>query len=480
MESGSQKYVFHHDINKARYEVRTKQLSKLFEVRAFRIERCHSQFMFVVAVVILLRVSSTIGEIACYFLIAAYAAAGSRQTLEAFLLSWFVTMINPAIAPPLQFGEVGRYIVILSASMAHFLRFLYRLPSIEIYRSTFFILVLSIFMLLHSALLSHMPTVSFFKSIIWLLVIVNIVVATNRLDDIEIATAQRNIYSFISIVLCAGVFLLPTSAGFFRNGVGFQGFLNHPQVFGAVAAILATRCLAVELQRSRFNVINLTMIFALTFLVFLSQTRTALLALIISLIFGFALTIFQTKRSRRKMAGVFSTKGLFFLGIISVAVISNWSTLSTVVKEFLSKGTDAQRVSLVNQYETSRGILLDRAIENIRDYPISGVGFGVPSLETKTQPTLDPLFGIPISFPVEKGNAFFAIIEETGFILGGFILLWLGIRLFSSVRYGLSAIMVASFCLASNVGEAVIFSPGGQGMLILLLFFMSTQRKIVA
>jgi hypothetical protein len=144
----------------------------------------------------------------------------------------------------------------------------------------------------------------------------------------------------------------------------------------------------------------------------------------------------------------------------------------------MAKGTGAAQISPVSLYQTSRGFLLDRAIANIQERPFTGIGFGVPSVDTEAPPTLDPFFGMPISLPVEKGNAFLAIIEETGIFLGFSLLIWLGFRLVLSARYGLSAIMVASVCLAINLGDAVFFSPGGQGILILLLFFMLTQRKL--
>lgn len=437
----------------------------------------HTQFMLIAAVAISLRMVSPIGGFFSYILLAAYSIAGSRQTLEAFVLSWFITLINPAISPDVQFGEFGRYIIVLAAATSSALRFAEK-DTLKISKSMLIVYLFGILLLLHSIFVSQMPTISILKATAWLLVVGSILAAANSLTTHSIAVTERNIFGFLIVVVVSGVILIPTTAGFLRNGSGFQGLLNHPQVFGTLCAILLVRYLSMEIGHSKFNAKNSITTVLLIYLIFLSQNRTALISVVISIFPIIFLSIISGKNIGSNLGGILSRKSLIMALIFPLFLLLSWGSLSDVVTSFMVKTTSVTDVSLIDQYQTSRGFLLERSISNILNHPIYGIGFGVPSVEYDQPPTLDPIFGLPISFPVEKGNAFVAIIEETGLLLGSSLIAWLIYRVVRSARFDITAVMLSTVCLVVNFGEAVFFSPGGQGILILVIFFTFTQRKI--
>lgn len=84
----------------------------------------------------------------------------------------------------------------------------------------------------------------------------------------------------------------------------------------------------------------------------------------------------------------------------------------------------------------SRGFLIARMFSNIEEHPFVGIGFGVSSTPEEMNITYDPIFGAPLSAPVEKGVLPVAIIEEFGFFLGGSIFALLGLILYFAFKLG--------------------------------------------
>jgi len=108
-------------------------------------------------------------------------------------------------------------------------------------------------------------------------------------------------------------------------------------------------------------------------------------------------------------------------------------------------------------------------VSGIERYPLTGIGFGVPSEGGKSGKVVeDPIFGLPIMATMEKGVLPVAIIEELGYPLGILVYGWFAWLFSAAVRGG--AVSVASFSavLAVNFAECVFFSPGGLGLYTLV------------
>jgi hypothetical protein len=114
-------------------------------------------------------------------------------------------------------------------------------------------------------------------------------------------------------------------------------------------------------------------------------------------------------------------------------------------------------------------------LDNINQNPIEGIGFGVASVPGQMNIQTDPYFNLPIGASVEKGVLPVAITEELG--IPGLLLVgaWAYILVKRSSSNGLSALSVSIVALILNLGEAVLFSPGGMGMLTLIFLSYSAS-----
>jgi len=84
---------------------------------------------------------------------------------------------------------------------------------------------------------------------------------------------------------------------------------------------------------------------------------------------------------------------------------------------------------LISTYEESRGVFYLPMLENIATDPWRGIGYGIASESQSLVVNRDPLFGLPVSAPVEKGIMPLAILEELGVLGFGVFVLWLLIAL---------------------------------------------------
>src|SRR5690606_26196878 len=106
-----------------------------------------------------------------------------------------------------------------------------------------------------------------------------------------------------------------------------------------------------------------------------------------------------------------------------------------------------------------------------------GIGFGISSdpLDMKVQ--RDPVLGLPTGAVIEKGVLPLAVLEEVGIV--GFFLVagWLFMLLRrGAIRGGMPAVAVCITARLVNMGVSVLFSPGGLGLLVLLLIGWSESE----
>ena len=143
---------------------------------------------------------------------------------------------------------------------------------------------------------------------------------------------------------------------------------------------------------------------------------------------------------------------------------------------FISKRGEVS--SLGDAYDNSRGFLIGQMWENIEREPWKGVGFGIASDSGAMDIKRDSVLNIPIGASIEKGVMPLAILEEVGVI--GFILVmsWLLFCVRRSVFGGLAPLAVSMTALFLNMGESTFFSPGGFGMLpMIIMGWAFTFRK---
>ena len=99
-------------------------------------------------------------------------------------------------------------------------------------------------------------------------------------------------------------------------------------------------------------------------------------------------------------------------------------------QNFLLKGSRIEDISLYNLLLQSRGWKIAMSYDVFLDNKLLGIGFGAPTpteyaipyeiikvgISEEVKITYDPIFGLPIAAPVEKGFFFTGLLEEVGIV----------------------------------------------------------------
>lgn len=411
--------------------------------------------------------ASPITAVVSYLLIAAYAVKGYSQAVQALTLAWLIGALNPGLAFGGEMSSLGRPLIYLAAAISVFGR-----NRLVMSKSALWPLTLGILIIFHSLFFSEMPHVSILKASIWALVAATIFEALSKLTQSEMRDFTRWLFVILVTIMVISWPLIVTPVGFLRNGRGFQGVLNHPQTYGVYLAFLAAFTASRILEKEKPPFIYFAILGSTIAALLLSQARTGAVAFLGGLCI--ALLVQKVLRKRRSVMPGFKSKRtiivMFIIFAIMIVSIDRWSPFAL---EFLVKGYEISSFSEL--YETSRGGLLDRSLINFRENPLTGVGFGI-DIVREMNVWRDPFFGLPVSAPIEKGNAFMASLEEVGLILSAVILLWLISQLPRVISGGLAALTMFCAVMLINIAEAVFFAPGGNGLLALLFFGWSINQ----
>lgn len=258
--------------------------------------------------------------------------------------------------------------------------------------------------------------------------------------------------------------------GYFRNGRGFQGILNQPQTYGIfIAPFVVWVTSRVFFVRRRLLLVSLLAL-CLWGHLFLTQARVSLVSTVVGLL---AALFFSVILDRRNIYTVrkWLLRPLSFSAIcVSAALLVLFHAQAyDSLSGFVRKGVDGTGVA--NSFMSSRGNIAMGSFNNFLESPYIGYGFGIGRSRFNIEYSSS---GIPISAPSEKGIIITAILEETG-IVGAliFVIFMLSIIRIIVDRNDFMIIWMVFTALATNIGEATLFSFNGYGMIIWLLVGVS-------
>jgi hypothetical protein len=423
--------------------------------------------LWIPVVAIVMRLASPITADLSYLVLAIYALFGRVQVIQAFFLSWLFTMLSDGIAPVAALTTVGRYIVIFAATISIFLRSRLFKDRIKINKLLLLTFFLGIFLITHSLVISPFIDVSLLKAISWILVMSTSLLAWETLDRGSREKLEKQLFGGLIAITLISLPLLATGEGYLRNNTGFQGIINHPQAFGPTIALLgawlAGRFFS-EYQAPKWQMGMLGMCFIL---VVMSEARTAGLALIISVTLSLLVFTMLRGNVRSKLPGLTKIRMVVVAIVVGFTVLFAGSFFSKTIGEYLSKRGEAS--SILEVAELSRGALVYEMIDNIKQNPLSGIGFGIASNPNSMIIEHDSILGLPLSAAIEKGVLPIAILEELG-ILGFLVIIaWLWTTTRVAIKGGFTEFSVLTTALLTNFGESMFFSPGGMGLLLIIL-----------
>jgi len=414
-----------------------------------------------------------------YLLIAGYALKGRAQALQALVLSWLFSMLSSAIAPQASMASSGRYAALTAAAISMVIH----KPAVSSLRTGTPLvqatLLLGAFFVGHALFFSSVADVSVLKGVSWTLAMTTAIAGWSGVSEHWRELLRQQLFGGLVVVLVISLPLLVMRDGYLVNGTGFQGIFLHPQSFGLTMALLGAWATTrmVALRRPPWSLVLLSSL--CLGLVALSEARTAALALVLGVAAAVVATPALSGRPLLSlMPGLRRARVQIVMGLSLVGLIIAWFFVADRAQAFIAKGSGTE--GLVEAYQISRGGLMEGMRENIREHPWQGIGFGVASLPELMIVERDPILDLPTGAAIEKGVMPMAVLEEVGLLGLLFVTTWLWIMLKHCARAGVGPMGVLIVVLVLNMGEFSLFSPGGVGLIeMILLGWAATGEPVI-
>lgn len=337
-----------------------------------------------------------------------------------------------------------------------------------------------------SSIDGYAPMISYLKIINFVLFAVGIYVGTRNIDkDYQGLVMLRAFFFAFSVFVVVGSLALnyinPYAAhyqatGWFGGDVAageaaieariaatgdaglLCGVVDHSQCLGPAAVCIAGWLLMDMLFiEKRFMIGHVITLFFCPYVTYLTKSRTALLALLILvvLVVMYAVPKFRVSPSmKQRIRSMMSTLVfLLIFGGIGLEVTTGG------VRKWLTKHTDDTSVTM-ETLTASRMGLIEAGLYDFRQNPLLGKGFQV-SYEHQFLNTKGKLI---LSAPIEKGFLPTMVLGETGIVGATVFSLFLMVffAICSRKQYYATLALFTTY-LATNLGEATFFSPGGTG-----------------
>ena len=428
--------------------------------------------------------------IACFAIIAAtpvasvlllvlalHALRGPRETIEAFTIGIFLTLINPAL-----FGSISGAALRWPLIFAGFGRIVWDLTRHQkaLWTNAVIPLLLtySICAVFLAPFVSTLPNISILKGIMFFVGTFTALTAFRLVAD-ERERLQDWFATFYCFLIWGSLPLFFTSYGFAINGTGFQGLTNHPQAFGAFLVSFTAWLTFVLVQAERRPIfLSLTVLLGWYF-IYVSQSRTAFLATTGALFITVVVSILRGGTWRETfVAGARRMIIPVLIAVVTVGVLAG-PRLVERFKAFALKDDVEEGVTYGEAFEGSRGFLIDQQMANFYRSPIFGIGFGVPSDPENLWIRESGFLGIPAGASVEKGFIASTVVEEMG-VVGAVIISLLLLSMLVAVWHqpdpALMALLLSNLFI--NIGEMIFFSPGALGMYMWMAVGMATMPYI--
>jgi len=417
------------------------------------------------------QIGSFFGYMTLFFLV----LFGPVGIITAYFLLWFSSVANPAIFHYFD-NSTLRYLIIFTAV------FITVINKIKKYKisgkiENFDLVALTILSigLMHSIFFSYYPVISLLKFILWVGVFYSLYYSFNDMGISNFIIVESAIFKLlVIIILISSPLIFIKQIGYFRNDLGFQGILNHPQAYGVLLVLVGSFLINKALRKSEYSKLYFLAYLTLLIQSYLTKSRIS----VVMLLALTCLVIFKTIGNDNYHTSKF-IKNKFFIFLIIMFFSLNINS----GKNFMLKQSGSENI--VEALKISRLKLINPMLENVSQNPIFGIGFGVSSRYQTFRYERDPNIGIPYRTYNEKGLIYLQIVEELGSLLGSIILFYIAIGYKKFWNYDPMALSLITAVLLVNFGESIFFSSGGLGMICIIivslnlnkLYFYKIQKK---
>jgi hypothetical protein len=272
-------------------------------------------------------------------------------------------------------------------------------------------------------------------------------------------------WSWFAAVVVASAPLLVLPVGYAVNNTGFQGWVAQPQAAGLMFAPMVLFFGGLGLFDRLWPRLNIGLGSLALVEAFATLSRNAILAVVIGIAVGVFISYLRDAR-RWSIAT--------FIGMTAGLLLVLQPATQGFIADIVAKGSTQSDFSNESAFQRSRGVLVEASWGNFLRHPVLGAGFGIATDPSSMVITRDPLIGLPVSAPSEKGVTWVAMLEEIGllgtFVFALFLLPVLRGTLASSTATGFA---VAVTTLMTGNGEAALFSFGGLGLFMWMVIFFA-------
>ena len=332
------------------------------------------------------------------------------------------------------------------------------------------------------------PMISYMKMVNFIIFLVGIWLGTpnlqNRLASLQLARVA--FLALICIVVFGNILTLPFpaigySTSFMntylesqeaavyalaelqaRGGVSlFSGLLNHSQALAPLlACCIAFTAADMLFVEKRMTALHLGLLVCALGELYMTRSRTGLFSGTVGLAMVLGYSVKHMKVSPRNMARIKKMVSAGILMLVIAAVVSEVTNRS--ISRWLYKASDFESTDMKfgEALTSTRQGLIEQGLDEFKRNPVFGMGFQV-NFETAR---LYGGKGFVLSAPIEKGLLPIMILGEGG-IVGSVIFSIFLISFYAGCKQRHLTITIALFTtfLATNIGEATFFSPGGVG-----------------
>lgn len=317
---------------------------------------------------------------------------GEIEFIELFIMIQLRSIVNPGIAVAYSGTSsiVKMLSVILSSTYILVCRSNHKNTLNKVYLS---FIIFSIYVITSGFISSSYPIVASFKLLYYVIPFLAILKSICSVGDIDIID---RIVKPLGLMVFLSIFLLNSSVGYLRNGVGFQGIFNHPNVFGNMLALYLAGFLYTSYKVQLKELIVSSIIF---FLAILSKSRTGIFSCIATII------LFMLSKNTLKKSGFLIKLSLITL-LVAALLLYRDSIIDLFYSIIFKGGYDSILYSRSNQFSSN--------IERFFSSPLFGTGFNVPYIPNVRT------YSFNYDLVVENGNIILALLADIGII--GFIL----------------------------------------------------------
>ncbi len=447
--------------------------------------------LVIISLLLFTKYTSGIGAvlIALYGLYNAYKRQ-HIQTLLCFCLLSMMSILNPIVFGFGSLLSLSTRLGIPCMTLTMFMDASLRNRKIVVPLQSIFLFIIIAAL---CSLVGYAPIISILKIVNFVMFIGGICLSTKMLSDkTEELGTLRAFFFALSLLIVLGSLLLYfvnpfaayySSYGWYiaREGLDaakhvmetqvartgeagyFCGILNHSQCLGPTVACIAGWLLCDMLfVEKRIMFVHILLFCLCPLELYKTASRTSLLAFFVAVMVIFLYSVPQLRISSqlKRRLRLMIIAGLFVLTVSGIILeyrnngMTNWLNKSGNMPEQKNNNVTIERLT------SSRQGVIAESFQDFIKSPILGMGFQV----SKKHEILAKSKIIVLSVPVEKGFLPTMVLGETG-ILGAFAFLFFLFQFYHECirREYLSMLALFTTMLASNLGEATFFSPGGLG-----------------